>query len=124
MGYYIGVESGVNIYVEDVNPGGGKTIFFIHGWPANHKLFEYQFDHLPNMGYRCIGMDIRGFGNSDKPWRGYNYDRLADDARCVVESLQLQNFILGGHSVGGAIAIRRLNEYFEPIQQTCCKSVQ
>lgn len=105
MGYYVQV-GGVNIYVEDVNPGGGKTIFFIHGWPANHKLFEYQFDQLPNMGYRCIGMDIRGFGNSDKPWRGYSYDRLADDVRCVVESLQLQNFTLGGHSVGGAIAIR------------------
>lgn len=106
MGYYICVEPGVNIYVEDVNPSGEKTILFIHGWPANHKLFEYQFDQLPKMGYRCIGMDIRGFGNSDKPWGGYSYDRLADDVRCVVEALQLQNFTLAGHSVGGAISIR------------------
>ena len=106
MGYYISVEPGVNIYVEDVNPKGGKTIFFIHGWPASHKLFEYQFDQLPKMGYRCIGMDIRGFGNSDKPCSGYSYDRLADDVRSVVEALGLQNFTLGGHSVGGAIAIR------------------
>jgi non-heme chloroperoxidase len=106
VGYYVRVEPDVNIYVEDVNRGGGKPILFIHGWPANHKLFEYQFDHLPKMGYRCIGMDIRGFGNSDKPWIGYNYDRLADDVRGVVEALQLQNFTLAGHSVGGAIAIR------------------
>lgn len=106
MGYYIGVEAGVNIYVEDVNPGGGKTIFFIHGWPANHKMFEYQFNQLPKMGYRCIGMDMRGFGNSDKPWSGYNYDRLADDVRCVVEALKLEGIILGGHSTGGAVAIR------------------
>ena len=106
MGYYIGVEPGVNIYVEDVNPGGGKTIFFIHGWPANHKMFEYQFNQLPKMGYRCIGMDMRGFGNSDKPWSGYNYDRLADDVRCVVDALKLQNITLGGHSTGGAVAIR------------------
>jgi pimeloyl-ACP methyl ester carboxylesterase len=49
---------------------------------------------------------MRGFGNSDKPLRGYNYDRLADDVRCVVEALKLQNFTLGGHSTGGAIAIR------------------
>lgn len=106
MGYYVRVEPDVNIYVEDVNPKGEKTILFIHGWPASHQLFEYQFDQLPGMGYRCIGIDLRGFGKSDKPWRGYNYDRLADDVRGVVETLRLQNFTLGGHSVGGAIAIR------------------
>lgn len=106
MEYYIGVEPNVKIYVEDINPGGNKTILFIHGWPANHKLFEYQFNKLPQMGYRCIGIDIRGFGNSDKPWIGYSYNRLADDIRCIVESLKLQNFTLAGHSVGGAISIR------------------
>ncbi|MFA5881116.1 MAG: alpha/beta hydrolase [Eubacteriales bacterium] len=110
-GYYVRVEPDVRIYVEDVNPGGGKPILFIHGWPANHKLFEYQFDQLPKMGYRCIGMDIRGFGNSDKPWRGYSYDRLADDVRAVVEAFKLQNFTLGGHSVGGAICIRYMARY-------------
>jgi non-heme chloroperoxidase len=106
MGYYIRVEPDVKIYVEDVNPGSGKPILFIHGWPANHKLFEYQFNVLPAMGYRCIGVDIRGFGKSDKPWSGYSYDRLADDIRCVVEALDLQNFTLAGHSAGGAIATR------------------
>ncbi len=96
----------MRIYVEDVDPGGGKPILFVHGWPANHKMFEYQFNQLPKMGYRCIGMDMRGFGNSDKPWSGYTYDRLADDIRCVVEALQLDDFTLGGHSTGGGVAIR------------------
>jgi non-heme chloroperoxidase len=67
VGFYITVETGINIYVEDVNPEGKKTILFIHGWPANHKMFEYQFNQLPKMGYRCVGIDCRGFGNSDKP---------------------------------------------------------
>ena len=114
MGYFVRVEPDVNIYVEDLNPGNGKPILFIHGWPANHKMFEYQFNKLPKMGYRCIGMDMRGFGNSDKPWRGYNYDQLADDVRGVVEALKLRDFTLGGHSTGGAVAIRymaRHNEY-------------
>jgi non-heme chloroperoxidase len=106
MGYYVRVEPNVKIYVEDLNPDGKKTILFIHGWPANHKLFEYQFDQLPKMGYRCIGIDIRGFGNSDKPLEGYDYDRLADDVQYVVEALKLKNITLAGHSVGGAIAIR------------------
>ena len=106
MGLYINVEPGVKIYVEDLNPDGCRTIVFLHGWPANHKMFEYQFDYLPKLGYRCIGIDQRGFGNSDKPWTGYDYDTIADDIRCVVETLGLQDFILAGHSTGGAIAIR------------------
>jgi non-heme chloroperoxidase len=106
MGYYLRVEPDVNIYVEDVNRESEKTILFLHGWPASHKLFEYQFDHLPSMGYRCIGMDMRGFGNSDKPSGGYSYDRMADDVRAVIDELHLQNITLAGHSVGGAISIR------------------
>ncbi|MGD8191417.1 alpha/beta fold hydrolase [Brevibacillus ginsengisoli] len=111
MGYYVRVEPNVRIYVEDINPGGNKTILFVHGWPADHNLFEYQFNQLPKRGYRCIGMDIRGFGKSDKPWEGYHYDRLADDVRGVVDALQLQNFTLGGHSVGGAISIRYMGRH-------------
>lgn len=111
MGYYIKVEPNVKIYVEDVNPSGMKPILFIHGWPANHKLFEYQFNVLPSLGYRCIGVDIRGFGKSDKPYEGYNYDRLSDDIRCVVEALKLHDFTLVGHSVGGAIATRYMGRH-------------
>ncbi len=114
MGYQIQVEPEVKLYIEDLNPESRKIILFIHGWPANHNLFEYQFDHLSQIGYRCIGIDIRGFGNSDKPLGGYSYDRLADDIRSVVEALGLRNFTLAGHSVGGAIAIRymaRHNSY-------------
>ncbi|MNI01775.1 Arylesterase [compost metagenome] len=111
MGYFVRVEPNVNIYVEDVNPTGDKTILFIHGWPLNHHLFEYQFYHLPQLGYRCIAIDIRGFGNSDKPFKGYSYDRLADDIRCIIEILHLKNITLAGHSMGGAIAIRYMGRH-------------
>lgn len=111
MEYYIKVEVDVKVYVEDINPGGKKTILFIHGWPLSHKAYEYQFNKLPQLGYRCIGMDTRGFGDSDKPWNGYSYDRLADDVRAVVESLKLKDFTLAGHSMGGAIAIRYMTRH-------------
>ena len=87
------------------------TIVFIHGWPLSHKQFEYQFDVLPTMGYRCIGIDWRGFGNSDKPMNGYTFNRLADDIHAVVRTLQLDNFTLVGHSTGGAIAIRYMSRH-------------
>ncbi|MFD0672671.1 alpha/beta fold hydrolase [Cohnella sp. GCM10027633] len=106
MAYYVTVEPGVRVFVQDLNPTGNKTILFIHGWPLSHKQFEYQYDILPSMGVRCIGMDWRGFGNSDKPYTGYGLDRLADDIRVVIDTLQLQNITLAGHSAGGTLVAR------------------
>lgn len=106
MGYYIKVDKNVKIYVEDLNPDGKCTILFIHGWPANQKMFEYQFNQLPQMGFRCIGVDTRGFGKSDRPVCGYDYDRLADDIHCIIKALNLEDITLLGHSTGGAIAVR------------------
>jgi len=109
MGSMIKVQQGVRVYVNDINPSASddkKTIVFMHGWPANHRLFEYQYNVLPNMGYRCIGIDTRGFGSSDKPWNGYSYDSLADDLLAVIKELKLHNVTLLGHSTAGAVAIR------------------
>ncbi|NLK27613.1 MAG: alpha/beta hydrolase [Clostridiales bacterium] len=111
MGYYVTVKDNVNIFVEDLNPECRKTILFLHGWPGSHNLFEYQFDMLPKLGYRCIGIDTRGFGNSDKPFHGYDYDTLADDVRAVVDALGLCDFTLAGHSTGGAIAARYMGRH-------------
>lgn len=109
---YVEVENGVPIYVHDINPGTGSgTIVFIHGWPLNHKMFEYQFNVLPQHGFRCIGIDLRGFGQSGKPWGSYAYDRLADDLFAVLQALQLENVILLGFSVGGAVSIRYMSRY-------------
>lgn len=110
MGYYVYVNN-VNIYVEDLNPESKKPILFLHGWPGNHNLFEYQFNKLPELGYRCIGIDTRGFGKSDKPYHGYDYNTLADDVRGVVEALGLRDFTLVGHSTGGAIAVRYMGRH-------------
>jgi non-heme chloroperoxidase len=106
LGYYCLVEPNVNLYVEDLNPEGDKTILFLHGWPGSHELFEYQLNVLPQYGFRCIGLDQRGFGKSDRPFSGYDYDRLSDDVRVIIETLDLDDVTLVGHSTGGAIAVR------------------
>ncbi len=106
MGYYVGVEPGVKLFVEDLNPAGENTILFLHGWPLCHRAFEYQMNQLPKSGVRCIALDLRGFGRSDKPWGSYSYDRMADDISQVIELLGLRNITLAGHSMGGAVAIR------------------
>jgi non-heme chloroperoxidase len=106
MGQYVEVEKDVKVFVTDVGPKDGRPIVFLHGWPMNHRQFEYQYDQLPKAGYRCIGVDFRGFGKSDKPFTGYSYDRLADDVRVIIDELELKNIVLLGHSMGGAVAIR------------------
>ena len=109
--YYIEVESGVKIMVEDINPCGAKTILFIHGWPLNHKMFEYQINVLPKYGYRCVLINLRGFGASDKPWEGYSYERLADDVRVVIDHINVEHLILAGYSMGGAIAVKYMSRH-------------
>lgn len=109
--YYVKTESGVRIAVYDLNPRGRKTVFLIHGWPVNHNMFEYQLDILPQLGYRCIAVDLRGFGNSDAPWSGYDYDRLADDIYEVIRTLNVAQMTLVGFSIGGAVAIRYMAKH-------------
>lgn len=104
---YIEVEKGVRLFIQDIHPGEGSwPVVFVHGWPVNHRMFEYQYNVLPQYGFRCLGLDLRGFGQSDKPWHGYTYNRLADDLRIVLDTLQLEQVALVGFSIGGAIAIR------------------
>ncbi|WP_195966563.1 alpha/beta hydrolase [Clostridium sp. 1001283B150210_160208_E6] len=106
MSYYVKSKDGTKLYVEDLNKNSNKTIVFLHGWPGSHELFEYQYDYFIKEGYRCIGIDQRGFGKSDKPPKGYDYNTLADDVKEVVEKLCLKDICLVGHSTGGAIAVR------------------
>jgi non-heme chloroperoxidase len=111
MGHYIEIEAGVNVYVEDI--GYGQPVVFIHPWPLNHKFFERQVTELAQNGFRFIGIDSRGYGNSDKPWNGYDFDTAASDVKAVVDYLKLDNMVLAGFSIGGPIAVRYLSRFGE-----------
>lgn len=67
MKYYIKVEKDVKILVEDINFDLGNPIMFVHGWPLNHNMYEYIIEYFASRGHRCIAIDLRGYGNSDKP---------------------------------------------------------
>ena len=100
---YIEVEPNVRLFIRDW--GKGKPIVFLHGWPYSHEMFEYQFIELAQH-YRCIGIDLRGYGKSDKPWCDYSFDLMADDVKRVIEALELTDVTLLGFSMSGAISIR------------------
>lgn len=111
--YYVTVENGVKLAVYDINPTGKNAVFLVHGWPLNHNMYEYQLDLLPKLGFRCICIDLRGFGNSDAPWGGYNYNRLADDIYEIIRMINAPKMALVGFSMGGAIAIRYMARHKE-----------
>jgi non-heme chloroperoxidase len=99
----------VKLFYEDL--GTGKPVVFIHGWPLNHEMWEYQLAELPHHGLRCIAYDRRGFGKSDRPWEHYDYDTLADDLKAVLETLDLRNATLVGFSMGGGEIARYIGKY-------------
>jgi len=101
---YIEVEPNVRLHVTDA--GAGRAIVLLHGWPLSDEMFEYQYADLINNNFRVIGITLRGFGKSDKPYSAYNYDVHAKDIKNILCKLQLTDVLLGGFSMGGAIAIR------------------
>ena len=99
----------VNLYFEDY--GEGKPVVLIHGWPLSHRMWEYQIDALTDAGCRVIAYDRRGFGDSDKPWNGYDYDTLSNDLNELMKALDLQDVTLVGFSMGGGEVARYFGQF-------------
>ena len=99
----------VSLYYED--HGAGQPIVLIHGWPLSHRMWEGQIAALVAAGFRCIAYDRRGFGESERPASGYDYDTFAADLESLLTSLDLKNVILAGFSMGGGEVARYLGTY-------------
>src|SRR5665647_3597419 len=101
---YIKVEPNVRLHVTDL--GEGRPVVLIPGWQLSDEMYEYQYNDLINNNFRVIGITLRGFGKSDKPYGDYNYDVHASDIKTVLKKLDIKDAVLVGFSMGGAIAIR------------------
>jgi len=104
-------HSGEEVKISYADYGKGIPVVLIHGWPLNKHMWEYQVSDLVEAGFRVIKYDRRGFGNSDKPWDGYDYDTLTDDLHALIEQLDLQQAVLVGFSMGGGEVVRYLSRY-------------
>lgn len=91
--------------------GQGRPVVLIHGWPLSKDMWEYQIDDLVNAGLRVIKYDRRGFGKSDKPWNGYDYDTFAHDLKAIMDTLDLRDAVLVGFSMGGGEVVRYLSRF-------------
>ena len=106
---YIETRGGTKLFYKDW--GHGDPVVFIHGWPLNADMWEYQMPTLAHAGLRCIAYDRRGFGRSDQPWTGYDYDTLADDLAALLDGLDLKRVTLVGFSMGGGEVARYLSRH-------------
>jgi len=106
---YIEVEPNVRLHITDA--GEGRPIVLIPGWPLSDEMYEYQYNDLIKKNFRVIGITLRGFGKSDKPYGAYTYDVHASDIHRILKKLDVRDAVLCGFSMGGAIAIRYLSVY-------------
>lgn len=99
----------INIHYED--HGVGSTVVLIHGFPLSGRAWERQERALIAAGHRVVTYDRRGFGKSSQPLTGYEYDTFASDLNVLVNSLDLYDFDLAGHSMGAGEIARYLGTF-------------
>lgn len=102
----------VRLHVDD-SGGDGRPVVLIHGWPLSAQAWAPQVPALQAAGYRVVAYDRRGFGRSDKPASGYDYDTLADDLQRVMDQCGLDDATLVGFSMGGGEVARYIARHGE-----------
>lgn len=91
--------------------GEGRPVILLHGWPLTADSWDDQAEALAEAGYQAIAYDRRGFGRSDQPGRGYDYDTLADDLADVIAATGARDAALFGFSMGGGEVARYLSRH-------------
>jgi long-chain acyl-CoA synthetase len=95
----------IHLSVIDILPEhASQTVVFLHGYGGQANQWRYQLDEFSNSN-RVIAIDLRGHGQSDKPSGDYSMPQIIKDIEQVLSGLEVDgNFILVGHSFGGALA--------------------
>jgi len=95
-------SNGINLEVSQ-HGAGAPALVFLHYWGGSSRTWRHV-THALTPDFRTVAIDQRGWGQSDAPATGYALADLADDAQGVVEALDLERYILVGHSMGGKVA--------------------
>jgi non-heme chloroperoxidase len=107
----VGTQNDHDIQIHYEDHGSGQPIVMIHGYPLDGNSWERQERVLLQEGYRVITYDRRGFGRSDQPTVGYDYDTFAADLNALLDHLSLDDVVLAGFSMGTGEVTRYLGTY-------------
>jgi pimeloyl-ACP methyl ester carboxylesterase len=101
---------GGKLFVDD-GGSGGIPVLFVHSFGGSAAHWTSQLRH-ERRRRRAIAMDLRAHGKSDAPISGeYEIGSFANDIGAVADALGIERFVLVGHSLGGAAAIRHAAEH-------------
>ncbi len=106
---FITSKDNTKLYVKEW--GTGRPVILIHGWPLSADSWDDQSVAIADAGLRAIAYDRRGFGRSDQPWGGYDYNTFADDLAAVIEHSGANNVSLVGFSMGGGEIARYMSRH-------------
>jgi pimeloyl-ACP methyl ester carboxylesterase len=81
---------------------GEDVVLCLHGWPQHWYEWRHLMPALADR-HRVLALDLRGFGWSEAPRRGYEKENLASDVLAVLDELGLERVKLVGHDWGGWI---------------------
>ncbi|MEO5612927.1 MAG: alpha/beta hydrolase, partial [Sphingomicrobium sp.] len=102
---YATAKDGTRLFYKDW--GNGAPVVLLHGWPLTGDTFDDAALALAEAGKRCIVPDRRGFGRSDQPWDGYDYDTFAGDIAAILDDAGITEPVaLVGFSMGGGEVAR------------------
>ena len=107
----VGKENSGNIELHYEDHGSGSPVVLIHGYPLSGRAWDKQVPVLLEAGHRVITYDRRGFGESSYPATGYDYDTFAADLKAVIDTLDLRDAVIVGHSMGTGEVTRYLGKY-------------
>jgi pimeloyl-ACP methyl ester carboxylesterase len=94
--------NGVRLHAAET--GEGPLVLLLHGFPQFWWAWRAQLVGLAAAGFRVVAPDLRGYGASDKPPRGYDLPTLSADVAALVRALGEQDAVLVGHDWGGLLA--------------------
>lgn len=97
-------STGVKIHVVEDGPEDGKPILFVHGFPEFWWSWRHQIRACSEAGFRAVALDLRGFGESDRPADvgAYALPYAFGDLSAVIETLGGRATVVS-HDWGGAL---------------------
>ena len=98
------------VQIDYVSRGQGKPIFFVHGWLCSQRAWDCQFHALQDR-YRCVALDLRGMGHSEKADCKYTFEEFGSDVRHIIKELGLKDVTLVGWSMGVSVSLAYMENY-------------
>lgn len=97
------------IRVQDVTlhariAGAGPPIVLLHGWMGTSYHWRKVMPLLADR-FQVVAVDVRGYGESDKPPVGYDGETIAEDIRQLAAALGLERPVVVGHDMGALPAL-------------------